>query len=1349
MSYEYTNFQNEIPIIEKYRNDIYESSLVVSNYSDNKNRNFNYFIMDQSTASDVYSYILRVKKPIKNHQIFSCAAGGHGGLMYGTGANGGNYIYIDNTEKREGEGNLLEIGSYLIIPGKALDVLGILNRNAQFITLMNSITMNGNFYVIKYNNNVFNKYKSTSLEQVDNYKKENWLPRLTENSGEIINIETINQNRTAKPHNNNAWAMEIIFYLKKKTTFRFKNFTNPNYTRIIKISNTNNINIPFYPTVDNNYQYTAGDYDEMVSILSYPNGTPSVENQITWDDLMDLTVALNKNYYVYDLTKINEINQIDDLTTEISRNYNEKNTYIFYNTNPNASLRELKIKVEKYYLGLQGGVDGQIIDLTTNRYITPSVILRRYYMPYLFSVQNDANLFGGASGSTFFSNFQGNVLIRKLGGGNIINLKRINPRNIEINPTTREWISGMKGYYQDKFLLYGYYPLNQNIPLNNNTVANGGMSGYWQFLKDEINYRYGANGVNDLTSPFYGAYGCGGQGGSILIDRNSRFTGGIGNNGVFILSFLNAALAEIENDNPNVVSKMYNIFMNNSGIEKFTINNTNKFTYIQTLNRSDLTVNIPFAGQSNLIGILLYNSFIRNANVQLDEAYLTILESYIDRNNLRLLIASVYIIQRVYYLITISKTPITISKIRTLEINFINDYSKEGIEYSETSSIMKINICDKLNEEINDKTRNIIGYKYIKSYFETSGFNNYSDIISELRVNRKIIILKENNRSYDFTNNNKREIDDSYNQLNDYYKFIINTISYIYDISDKDFKINTNVIETFFMIFRLNLIVYSIIYTNSTLRNNTYTISMINKVYDNLKNYNYEIKAITDELKDYDNVFLQQNEFKLFFNNKIKDYETLYNKNVQNENLIKSKKAYMEQKDAIKKIVRITTIITIVILLIITVWLLFIVISNYSQYDKIPNYLFMIIILIITLVIVNYINHYYSYKEFFTTQATQIPITIMDESSYTIKDVIYNDEKYKLYYITKSTNFTYINNFNSSIVIINKGEIAPTVSSYLYNGGAGGTINIYNSDFIGNNLQNNTNYRINIIDYNINITNTTLTTNNRSVEDIAENVKVFYNNTSTSTSGRHITTFKSYYDNLTTTEIELRKIIDILFKATEDNRSGYFYGTKGNTNYTATPSSPSILINKMIQPNAYGLGGADMSISGNHDRTGNNGVVIIIMKENIGGNVHLDLQTLINFYNNNINKLIYDKFNKIYLIDNSVIYNNALDSYKKNYRTETEKSQHYKLMENNINDYSHTILMDVFFQFELVKLFMYIMIIIIIGIIIYQFNNKYYLTILIISIITIIIVLCYFYININKTTRRDYYKYYWTKYNSI
>ena len=75
--------------------------------------------------------------------------------------------------------------------------------------------MNGNFYVIKYNNSVFNKYKSTSLEQVDNYKKENWLPRLTENSGEIINIETINQNRTAKPHNNNARG-ECFFCGKSK-----------------------------------------------------------------------------------------------------------------------------------------------------------------------------------------------------------------------------------------------------------------------------------------------------------------------------------------------------------------------------------------------------------------------------------------------------------------------------------------------------------------------------------------------------------------------------------------------------------------------------------------------------------------------------------------------------------------------------------------------------------------------------------------------------------------------------------------------------------------------------------------------------------------------------------------------------------------------------------------------------------------------------------------------------------------------------------------------------------------------------------------------------------------------------
>lgn len=1371
MSYEFTNYINKVPEVEKYTNNIYVSKLAVGNYLDEKNRNFNYFVLDQSDENSFDSYILRVRVPIKNHQVFACGAGGHGGLMYGTGANGGNYIYINTTDD-ENTDKLLAIGSYLIIPGKSLDCLGILNNNNAFRSIMNSITLNGFFYLIRYNDNNFREYKSTSIEVFDSYKKRDWfqLPAVDNSYGEIISIDKLYANNYIRTkidnYNNTPRTIELIFYLKKGTSFKFTDFSNYEnyYTRIIKVSNTANINTTFIPTSDNNYLYIAGDYDEVISIVCFPNSTIETQNKIDWTTLFDVPFCLSNknNFYVYDFNKRNEFNQIDELVMQISNTYNEKNTYLFYNPNPDASLEELQMKISKFYLGLQGGVDGGIIDITTNRNIDASAILRRYYMPYLFNVQKSANLFGGASGSTFYSNYNTNVLIKKLGGGSdIIKLGRVNQRNIQLDPSSREWMSGFKGYFSNYFRLYAYYPLNQNIELNNGTVSNGGLSGYWQFLKDEINYNYGANGINDLTSPNYGAYGCGGQGGSVLIDRNSRFTGSRGKNGVFVLSFINYPIASIDNPNPSVIATMASTFSSYGNNENETTEGfagtvvisgrgSNKLSYINELDASNknLVITNYSDNQQQLIKKLLFNSYIREANVQLDPAILTTMETWINRANLSLLIASVYIIQRIYYILALNIDNVDITKINRVEINFTNERLKEGLESNINSQLLTITIYDKFDEEPVNIPSNNLGYKYLKAYFEGSNKSNFGDFITELKVKRKIIIAREGGVIYDYSLPARAIIDDSYNQNNDYYKFIINTISYLFDIQEipKDFKINVNLVEVYFKIFRLNLIFYAIIYYNITTTNNNYTPAMINTVYENLKNYNFDVKSVADNVKEYDNVFLQQNDFKLYFNKKLNEYDEISAKNIHKENIVKSKKAYMEAKKEIKKVVNITTIVVAIVAILVFVWLLFIILSNYSEYDAVPQLLLLLLILIIGVIVVYYVSNNYSYQEFFTTlpvvSANQIVIT--NNLTYIQKDVNYNRDRYKVYYITDSAKITFNKKTDTVLIFISKGDDAS-----ITNDGTGGTISIYDETFITNNLDTSFAYDVTFTNRGASITindkNLLIKTNPREALDVVDNIKVFYNGIAVT---NNYLTLKSYYDNqistgTTTTSLILKRILSILFEGT-GGTSGYFYGARGNTIYTPPNSASSVYINKIAFPTAYGLGG-DKSSS--IDKTGNNGALIIMTKDVEFSSVHPDLQTQINQFNANINKIVYDKFNSIYLIDNSIIYDNAFISYKKSYKNEEVKGEYLTTRENVIHDYSHNILSDVYSQFEFAKALLYVVIIIVLGVIFYLFFKNYKILITFFTILAIFIVVIYFILATKKNTRKDYYKYYWSKKN--
>jgi hypothetical protein len=1362
MSYQYTNFENKIPVVEKYINKVFHSTIDAGNYQENDTK-YNYYVLDPDDDNSQVSYILRIEEPLKNHQVFACGAGGSGGLMYGRGGNGGNYLYIDNLNANPSiTSKQLAVGSYLIIPAKAQDTINDLETtSAEFNGIINQITLIGSFYLIRYDNRHFNQYKG-SLSTIDRYKTRNWNrpPAIDNTTGEIINIEGINSIKNTKmdTFERATRTIELIFYLKKTKSFRFTEFNNPHYTRIIRISNNNNINTLFIPSPDNNYLYTAGDFDEVINILCYPNGSSVAEaNKINWTTLFDINYAItptNKyNYYVYDFNKRVELNTINSIIEAVSISNLGKNTNIYYNKNHDATYALLESKVSQYYLGIQGGANGFIQQITTNRFATISNFLKRYYMPYLFTVDNIPNFQGGAAGSTFTST-SGNIIINKLGGANnnFIKLIKNNPRNVSFISNTNEWISGYKGTFGNNFKIYAYYRKDQNLELNNNTLCNGGFTGYWQFIKDEINYNYGANGVNDLNSPNYGAYGSGGQGGSILIDKNSKMTGSKGKDGVFILSFINYAVANIVNNNPSILKKMYNLFISMSYIDTNN-NNYKKLTYINDLRNNNKTLDFSqssseSSSSSSLISNVINNTFIHEGNIHLNETYITKLNSYINKDNLVKIIAVSYIIQRIYYVISESSPKILetldITKINNLQIIFIDDITKEGIQVNNNN--LNVNVYDNFAEEnidTNINIKKILGYKYIKAFFSSFSETNYHQLFSLniaisdifLSSKKKIVIMKENNQLFDMTNDIKTEITDEYD--NNYYKFLIMNISYLFDIPHKDFKVNINVINTIYQIFRLNTITYSIMY-NNYYETDYKSKAIINKIYSNFKEFNFSLKEITNKIEINDTVFLLQNDFKLYFNSKIIDYDKLKEKNIQKANIIKSKKAFMDGKESLKKTINMISIIMTVIIIVILLWILILVFGGISDISIISQLTLILGILVLSIFIINYYEKYYSYKENFENDESLMikQFDIFSPSNdFSTMDITYNDEKYKITFINSNSEFILYKTANTSMILIQPGETAIDTPMNKIDG-TGGTINIYNDDFISNNIEENKKYKITFTTNSIDIEGGKIKTAMRTGIDNKDNIKVIYNNDSTTINNNSYPTLKSYYDNLHVSQIDIMGLLDILFTY---SRSTYVYGSKGNT-FIGTDT----YITKFNNPSSYGIGG----IYNSNDKNGSSGVVILITKEiENEGELHMDLQTLINFYNNNINKLIYGNFNDIYLLDNSVIYKNANNAFKKRLDTETEKEKNFTLYEDEINDYSHIILMNVYYKFALVKLFVSILIGIVFILIIYYLNKDLWKLLIILLIFIILYLVISFIYNSNINTRKDYYKYYWSKYN--
>jgi hypothetical protein len=179
-SYKYTKFANNIPVVEKYINNTFNTFINTSIYNEEVNK-YNYFVLDPDIREqNNTSYILRVYSDISKYQVFSCGAGGHGGIIYGAGGNGGDYLYIDNLNNN----NTLKIGSYLITPGRAIDVF---KRQIQHDYYTNELQKLGSFYLIKYAKNDFISYKT--LATINNYKQRDWSTN-TNTTGEIKEINT-------------------------------------------------------------------------------------------------------------------------------------------------------------------------------------------------------------------------------------------------------------------------------------------------------------------------------------------------------------------------------------------------------------------------------------------------------------------------------------------------------------------------------------------------------------------------------------------------------------------------------------------------------------------------------------------------------------------------------------------------------------------------------------------------------------------------------------------------------------------------------------------------------------------------------------------------------------------------------------------------------------------------------------------------------------------------------------------------------------------------------------------------------------------------------------------------------
>jgi len=1373
MSLEYNLYQNNIPIVEKYIDDKFVSYENAGNYN-TQNDKFNTFILDNTNDKQV-SYILRVFNDIKNYQVFACSGGGHGGLIYGNGGSAGNYYYVNNLENNE---NKLNTGSYLITPGKCYDMLS----DTDIINKINNMKKQNAFYLKIYKSNIKTVLNNITTDFYINYRKITWnkddlfgfiidRTKITNKSLNVLSYEGVGSYNF-----NNNFTIEIIFYIKKNTSINFNEFNNSYYNRIVFINKNNNINEFFDTTI--NTIYTAGNSDEIIIILLYPN-TESIPsgNYISWDNLFKIDYEIkNNNIYIYDFNDKTAINSLIESYT--AKSANRAHTFIKYNSNPNASYEELRTTSSELTFVINGGInaamntiDKSLIDILTAFY-SPSILNTRVY--------------NGTCGA--YINYVNNVML-KLGyvqstGSTVINnvaetsSAYINSSNIRLNNTTNrkyeEWNNGTKCYLsENNFNLFAKNKYNESIPLNNLNLCNGGIGGNWQLINNTQNYNYGANGLNYLNSEYYGVYGSGGQGGSLLVEQGSLFTGSKGKDGVFILSFKNSPISDIVNNNSKIVRKMFNLYIKND----FT---NEKFNHIIKLQSKNIlyTDTTETLFNNKLIELLINNSFLYKSKVDLNQSTINDLFNYISRNNLTKLLGIIYIIQRTFFIVKNNiNTKINYFDnkneylIDELNINFTSNEKDENVSYTNyknSSNIIKyvltITIYDKIND-VNEPNSLILGYYNIKNYFISSTYNNYSSLFANLT---SIKIIKENNNLYHIIDNNNRTlINNSFcdntplktsenNQTNisdvSSINFIVNTISYLFEIKKQYFNINLNVISNIYDVLRLNTVVYAILYDNISDKIDYNNKTKINNIYINLKNYNYSIKNVVDTLKT--NTIEEQEDIKKNFSKNIYNYDKLYDKNTNQMNLLNSKRSYYENKYTINNEVKVILAIIYIIITIMFLWFLYLA-TFVSGLNLLP---YLLIIFLILVIIIVYLNYYglknIRFRENFDNniqEPSQITPQIdvlqvyPDRQYHNITSFEYNKNKYKMIITTDDIYLRIYQNSFVSIILIGKGENGTLAN----NNGAGGTINIYNDSFVSANLKEQlTSYKVSFNKYTTNKISITDTYNasvninineqNRKETDNKANIKVFLNNSDVfEKNPNNYKTLKEYNNDLNI-DYDIKQIINYLIANKNNINDGVYYGSAGNT------TDELLVINKTNNPLCYGVGGVYNDIPGS-DVSGNNGVCIIIYKEVEYTSIHLDMQTLINMYNNNINKYLFNKFNELYTIDNNIIYKNSITSFQQKYKVEQTRQTKYNTLENNINDGSNQILANILVRYEITKSICYIFIAFIVLLILYSYSPEYLKLILLAFFLLIMYIIANLFYNISIYTHKNVYKYYWIK----
>ena len=1375
MSLEYNNYENNIPIVEKYVNQKFVSFETSDNINVAMN-NFNSFILEDNDTDNKLSYVLRLKSDIKSYQIFACGGGGHGGLLYGNGGNGGEYCYINNITNPD---KILKSGAYLINPGKTNNIYTDLDSK------INDIKNTGSIYLKVYKYNI-KTVLSNDLYLSDftvNYRKIKWDPSdiissiipvssITNKNDNILNFNSIISSITGS-----NFTIEIIFYIKQNTTIYFNNFTNSYFGIKIYINQNNNINKSYVPNQNNSY--TSGNNDEMIIILCYPNTVDiPVDSFISFDNLINVNKfkSNTNDYYIYNY---NNTTAINNLINEYSRITNNAKTIINYNNNYNASYSELKDTNTANTLILNAGTNAIATTINAN---SLSTILTNFYMPNILN----ANLSSGNYGT---STKTVNDIMVNLGYTNTNDISSINNTpisNFNINTVKlnnnnslvreyKEWKSGNGGYFSDiaKFSLFAKNKNNSSIPLNNLNICNGGLAGYWQLINTIPNYTYGANGLNDFNSIYYGAYGSGGQGGSLLVNNKSLFSGNCGKNGVFILSFMNSPISDIVNNNSKILRKMFNLY-----IKEFT---NEKFNHIIKLQSK----NIPYNTQdpqlltlynNKLIELLINNTFIYQSKVELNSASIRELLTYISKENLTKLLGIIYIIQRIFYIIISNNIDFVNNPneyiIDELNVNFTSNYKDEKVEYKNYKNInnvikytLSITIYDKINDNVSPNSNDYLlsmGYNNIKYYFSTLSINNYSSIFSNLLPSIKII---NNNNSlfHIFNNNQVLIIDEKYcdntilktnstqTLISDMscVKFIVNTISYLLEIKKAYFNINVNVLHNIYNVLKLNTNVYAILYNNGLPNTNYNNRTNINNIYNNLKNYNYSIKSIAENATT--NLVDKQNEIKLNFNVNSNKYDDIYDKNTNQMHLLNSKRSFNETKYNVENNVKSILTVIYIILSILFLWLLYLSIFN----NSVNIFPYLIIILFILIIIITYLNYFATlnikYNEKFELnnstiqKLSQVEIITSNPNIFNTTTFEYENSVYKMIIINDNVDIIVNQNEFLNFILIGKGE-----TSSIQRNGSGGTINIYNDIFSIDNIKEQKTYniifntdksiQINSLNKATNTPETIMTVKNRNNSDDKNNIKVFINNNDYNTVYENPNNYKTLnaYSKNSNIDIDIRQIINYFIANKNNVPNSIYYGSAGNTN------EDSILLNRYTRPNCYGLGGI-YSTNANTDITGVNGACIIIYKEVEYSSLHLDMQTLINMHNNNINKYSFNNFNDLYIVDNNLIYNNSISSFQKKYKVENTRRMKYNKLENNLNENSNQFISNALVKYEIIKSISYLFVAFIILLVLYKLIPEYFKLSLLVFLLIIMFIIGSLFYNISIYTHRDHYKYYWVQ----